>query len=183
MQDPTENEFSEPGEPGPILRQTPPRSIFSEARPAPQSNGGGEGVPELHSPRESAFRVIELRVDADGGVHARVKFVLTEKIYRQITAVRYAEYRAKEGGRDEFVYVVLNGSGRAVAVIAAGTGRRVSPGLASKARRLVRQHLPDLAPKKRRVGAAPRRTSRPGISSIAGGKRRSSRAPVKKKRR
>jgi hypothetical protein len=99
------------------------------------------------------------------------------------TATLFAQYEAKKIPEDEAVFVVLNPRGKTIGVIASGTGRRVPPRVASRAKRLVRDALPEFSTKRRkRTSKAPmpptsgsRTTRRKKRSSKGGRRKRTSR--------
>lgn len=97
-----------------------------------------------------------MSLDEGGRVTASVAHELTTKIYRQAGALRFAQYEAKKLPKNECVLVVLHPTGRSVGVLASGTGGRVPPNAALRAKNMVRQLLPNLVPARRRTSRRPR---------------------------
>lgn len=101
---------------------------------------------------ESGFKVVELRTDVQGIPHLTERHFLPAKVYQRSTAVRWAAYEAKRFS-PEVLIVVVDPSGRGVAVLHGGTGKPAKPIVSLRAKRAVAELLPGA---KRR-----RRTSRP----------------------
>lgn len=126
------------------------------AEPAPSE-------PALVIPRgEQGFRVVELRTDVQGIAHATERHFLPAKVYQRSTAIKWAAYGAKDFPSDVLI-VVVDPSGRGVAVLQGGTGKPAKPLVSLRAKRAVAEILPGA---KRR-----RRTSRPA-SKLSQGRRR-----------
>jgi len=145
---------------------------------------GGElfgGDPRARS-ADPAFRVVELRATSDGRITARLRRELVTRVYRVPTAIRFTRYEASQMPADDAVLVLLRPSGTCVGVYASGSGRKAPARVASRARRMVRDLMPELfaRTKKRRtsrrataVRPRVRRTSRPAKGAAPRKARRS----------
>jgi hypothetical protein len=98
------------------------------------------------------------------------------KIYRKPTAIRFVRYEASQMPKDEAVLVLLRPSGSCVGVYASGSGRKAPPAVARRARRMVRDLMPELFARNRR---SKRKTSR-RATAVRPRKRRTSRPSAKK---
>lgn len=116
---------------------------------------------------------MELSVQSDGRVHAKVYQELTTKVYNRGVALRMVRYEAQKLPKGETVLVLLRPSGTVAGVWAAGSGRKAPAGVASRAKRMVRELLPHLFPTRKRRTSRRKTAARP--------KKRTSRRPAKKK--
>jgi len=130
---------------------------------------------------ERAFRIVELSLDADGHLRADLQHELTTKVYKRATAVRYVTHEARKMQSTETVLVLLGPGGQAISVVAAGSGRKAPAAVARRAKKMVRELLPELAPKRRRTSRSPS-SRRPRQTAVR--KRRTSRAkkPLRRSR-
>lgn len=136
---------------------------------------GGRSIPDAVPvgglAREPSFRLVELREGADGHLVGRVRRELMSSVYNAMTAQRYAMYEAKQLASDGSLLLLLRPTGTVACVLVSGSGRKAPPRVAMRARRLLRQVLPEVcASPKRRTSRATTAVGRPT-------KRRTSRAP------
>jgi len=129
-----------------------------------------DAVPVGGLTREPSFRLVELREGADGHLVGRVRRELMSSVYNAMTAQRYAMYEAKQQPLDGSLLMLIRPTGTVACVLVSGSGRKAPPRVALRARRLLRQVLPE-------VCASPkRRTSRATTVPGRPPKRRTSRA-------
>jgi hypothetical protein len=162
--------------PPPISRPAFSTELRDEPEPLRESVGGLFGSSHA-SPGESAFRIVELRVGADGRVLAKLRRELTAKVFNGPTSLRMARYEAMNMPKGESVLVLLRPSGSAAGVWATGTGRKAPPSVARRAKAMVRELLPHLFSARTKRTSA-RRTSR-ASNGTPKRSRRTSRAPAK----
>jgi hypothetical protein len=141
----------------------------------PVSVLGGQGIPDAIPvgglTQEPAFRLVELREGPDGDIVGRVRRELIASVYNAVTAQRYAMYEAKSVPYPNALLLLLRPSGSVAGVYVAGSGDKAPHKVALRARRMVRQVVPEVSvPKKRKtsraatVARAPkRRTSRAAL--------------------
>jgi hypothetical protein len=121
---------------------------------------------------EPAFRIVHLSATPDGRVQARIRQELVAKVYRGPTALRWVKWDAMRMADDESVLILVRPTGSVAGVFLSGTGRKASPRIAVKARRMARELVPDVF-----GGSGPKhRTSRPKTTNGAARARRTSRA-------
>ena len=111
--------------------------------------------PAVRATTEPGYRVVELRTDVEGRSHAVEKHFLPQKVYQRSTAVRWTAYEAKHLD-PTLLLVLIDPSGRGVAVLHGGSGRPTKPLVALRAKRAVAELLPGVRRK--------RRTSRPALA-------------------
>lgn len=169
--------FGESGDPEPQLSA----SGDDQSEPLPEPpvypiSRGYRREPDLDPivSDERAFRVIELRVAPDGSVSARLRRELAANVYTVPVAEKLTRQDALRLPNDEAILLLVRPSGSAVVAFASGTGRRAPRSVMLKARRALKQLMPQL------FRSRPRRSSRPdGVTK----KRRSSREGARNRRR
>ena len=106
---------------------------------------------------EAGYRLVTVRLDADGRVVGQVAQFLTRRVYSRLVVLRLAKYEACKLPHDDAVMSVVDPAGRCIAVLAGGTGRAVPRSVAMRTKRLLTE-VSGL-PERRRTSR--RRTSRP----------------------
>lgn len=108
----------------------------SEQLPAEPAAAGGE--PAVTDSGEPGYRIVCLRVGADGRVEVRLAAWMSPRVFtREVATKCMAENHARKTTRGEAVFVLLDTGYRAVAVLLGGSGRAASPHIAARARRMV----------------------------------------------
>jgi hypothetical protein len=148
MEPENESAAVEPAEPAaePVVEARPPESAAAAGR----DEGG-------------TYLIFELHLDADGSVSARQVDRLASKIYDRATVLRLAAFKAKGAAKDQSLFVVVDPGKRSIAVLAAGSGRPVKPGVALRAKR----RLAELSPQALVKHKTSRRPLSPVVRRIA----------------
>lgn len=119
---------------------------------------------------DAAFSLVHLRESVDGRVYARVQRKLTTKVYKKATAERLARYEARQMEDDKSILVLVRPSGSTVGGWISGTGKKVPARVMGRARKFLRELMPELFPasvrrktrkqRRRRTSRAPRQPTR-----------------------
>lgn len=161
-------------------RPVPPSLFRQPVEPNPVAEPSASPAPVLTG--ERAFRIVELSVALDGSVSCRLRRELVTKVYTAGVAEKLTRFEAMKLPKDEAVFLLLRPSGTAIGAYATGTGRKAPRTVLLKARRMLKQAMPQLFRKARRSSRKPsatRRSSRKGPPN----RRRTSRKPAKPVRR